>query len=236
MKHPALKYGSPYHFTPWQRIQLFFLPPIMAFGLKRLVRLCTFEIRGEEHFWRTYEDEGRVLCAIWHESLGLAGYHHQGIRGYTLTSYSFDGELAARTVSWFALGAVRGSSSRGGSDALEELEKALELVPEVGWTLDGPRGPRRVAKPGIAILAARAGISITLNAYAMSRCWRLNSWDRFPIPKPFGHIICAFAPPIPPPANESPEAIEATRRAVETALNTLHKEIEKELGDEQVID
>ena len=127
---------------------------------------------------------------------------------------------------------VRGSSSRGGSEALRDLAIALDHVPVVGLTVDGPRGPRRVAKPGVAILAARTGAPIIPHAFAVRPAWRLRSWDRFSIAKPFAHVVSVYGPAIPPPANASPAAIEETRLEVETSLNQLHQQIEAALGIE----
>ena len=93
--------------------------------------------------------------------------------------------------------------------------------------MDGPVGPRRVAKPGIAILAARTGLPIIPHAFTARPVWRLNSWDKFPIPKPLAKIRSAYGLPIPPPPDDSPEAVEATRLQVETELNRLHEEIER---------
>ena len=110
------------------------------------------------------------------------------------------------------------------------MEKVLGKVPAVGLTLDGPRGPRRVAKAGIAILAARTQTPLVPVAAALDRAWRLRSWDRFMIPKPFARVIYAFAEPIAPPAEDTPEAVEAVRLQVELALNALHDEIERKFG------
>jgi len=230
VKPPGLQYESPRRFSLWQRAQLAVIPPVVAIAYKRLAAMCVFDMRDKEHFWNTYHHQGRILIAFWHEYLGLAACHFAGFPGaHTLTSYSFDGEMAARTVARFDLKSLRGSSSRGGVAALSQLQAAAEQGMSLGWTLDGPRGPRRKAKGGIAYLAAQTGMPIVPNAYALSSCWRLKSWDRFAIPKPGARILVAFAPPIAPPADTSRDAIEATRREVEEALNTLHAALEAEL-------
>ncbi len=235
MKSTALTYTSPKQFSVWQRVQLAVLPPALANSFKGLSRLCDWEVRDKHYIWDTVFEHGGILCAFWHECLGLAASHHQYTPTvHTLTSYSFDGELAARTVARFGLLSLRGSSSRGGMEALKQLRAAVDMGCLVGWTLDGPRGPRREAKPGIAYVAAKTGMPIVPNAYALSKCWRVPSWDRFPIPKPGARIISAFGPPIAPPREVSSEAIEKTRIEVETALNMLHKTIEQELGDAQL--
>lgn len=230
MRLPELKYGSPYRFTWRQRLRLFFLPPLVAGALRLLYWSCRIEVRHGEYCQSQLEEQGRVILGFWHESMGLAGCHYRGRNYHTLTSYSFDGEMAARVIHWFGEEAVRGSSSKGGADGLHQLEKAIALVEGIGITLDGPRGPRRAAKPGAAILAARSGVRLLPNAFVPERARRLHSWDRFPIPRPFSRIVVAYAPPIEPPADGSPESVEQVRAQLEDALNSLHREIETELG------
>lgn len=217
-------------FTVTQRLQLATLPILLADTFYLLYRTCSVETRGREYHDEALRSHGRCHVVIWHESMAMAGCRNRGTDYLTLTSYSYDGEFAARVIKRWRIHAARGSSSRGGSEALKELVAAARTVPVTGFTLDGPKGPRRVSKPGIGVLAARTQLPIVPNAYAVSSAWRMNSWDRFPIQKPFSRIICAYAPPIPPPCDESPEAVEATRLAVETSLNKLHDEIEAELG------
>lgn len=226
MRLPGLTYDSPCVFSFRQRAALRILPPLTAVAMKTLFRMCRFELREPERFARLASGQDRAVVAIWHESMGFAAKVFTGTNFHTLTSYSYDGELAARVVTYFGLEAVRGSSSRGGSQALAQLEKAARLVPCVGFTLDGPRGPRRVAKPGAAILAGRTGRPIIPLAIEPSVAWRLRSWDQFPVPKPGARIACALGEPIPPPANSSREAIEETRRITETSLNALHVAME----------
>jgi lysophospholipid acyltransferase (LPLAT)-like uncharacterized protein len=138
--------------------------------------------------------------------------------------------MAARSIEPLGLHAVRGSSSRGGSEALQQLEKALSLVPIVGFTVDGPKGPRREAKPGIAILAARTQTPIVPMTLVATRTWRLNSWDRFTVPLPFGRIVSACGPPIEPPSDDSGAAVEATRIQVDESLASLHLDLENRVG------
>lgn len=231
MKSGVLRYDSPIPFTWRQRAQLAVIPPVIAFALKRIAGTCTFEVRDKHHFWDIYNAEGRVMVACWHECLGLAVCHFANFPGaHTLASYSFDGEMAARTVARFGLKSLRGSSTRGGPEALRQLKTAAVQGMSLGWTLDGPRGPRRCAKLGVAHVSAHTGMPIVPNAYALTRCWRMNSWDRFAIPKPGARILVAFGPPIAPPASTAREAIEATRLEVETALNALHATLEATLG------
>lgn len=230
MKLPGIVYTSPTPYTFKQRVKLALLPPLIAGVLKALNGSCRWEIRGAQHLEDTIALHGTAILGTWHETTGVLLSRHKGRNFHSTSSFSFDGEMAARVVSWFDVETVRGSSSRGGSVALEQMEKVAPLVPCVGLTTDGPRGPRRVAKPGVAILAARVQKPIIPNACAVEPAWRLRSWDRFIIPKPFARVVCAFGAPIPPPASDEPEAVEATRLLVEQSLNALHDALEAELG------
>ena len=235
MKLPGVTYTSPKKFRPGQRVQLALIPPAAASAARVLCGLNRIEVRGRHHYTEILEQAGHVIFGIWHETAIMAAHHHRGSGFHAMTSYSFDGELAARFLAWMGIQSVRGSSSQGGAKGLRDIKKALGLISAVGLTMDGPRGPRRRAKPGLAILSACTGIPIIPHAFAAEGRWRLNTWDRFCVPKPFGRIICAYAPPIPAPARLSREEVEATRFAVETSLNELHAQLEEELNDPQTI-
>ncbi len=198
--------------------------------MRVLYRLYRVEVRGREHFDAQIAGQSHVILCFWHESMGLAGCHYRGRNYHTLTSYSYDGEMAARVIHWFGEEAVRGSSSKGGGEGLKQLEKAIQLVEGIGITLDGPRGPRRVSKPGAAILAARSKVRLLPNVFVPERAWRLRSWDRFPIPKPFSRVVVAYAPAIDAPSEDLAGAVEPVRKRLEETLNALHNEIEAELG------
>lgn len=191
------------------------------------MRICRHETRNAQAWDNLTASHDHVIIAIYHESLALACWQYRNSGFHGLTSYSFDGEIASRVVNCFGIEALRGSSSRGGARAIVQMLRAIKVVDAFGLTLDGPKGPHRIAKPGAAILSVRSGAPIIPNAYTATPAWRLNSWDKMPIPKPFAKVICAFGEPIYPPKERSPEAIEALRQKVEQALNDLHAEIEQ---------
>lgn len=232
MKEDALDYSSPVPFTAKQRLLLATAPPL-AVGLLRCIGAANRVIeRGREHFDAVVRDHGHVLLGFWHEALILAAHHHRGTGHHTLTSYSFDGEMAARLVYWNGMRALRGSSSRGGYKALKDMAKAIQQVECVGLTLDGPRGPRRVAKPGIAVLSGRSGVPVLPFALVATKTWRMRSWDRLMIPKPFGTLVAVYGEPIaPPPSLRSPD-VERIRLEIERRVNQLQESIESEFGGE----
>lgn len=228
MKIPGIVYSSPNQYSAKQRLMLSILPPLMAGAFKALNGSCRWEVRHLDRLDGVIEREGTAILGTWHEATGVLLSMHKGRNFHSTSSFSYDGELAARVVSYFDVETVRGSSSKGGSLALEQMEKVAPHVPCVGITLDGPRGPRRVAKPGVAVLAARVQKPIVPNACAVDRAWRLRSWDRFIIPRPFAHVLVEFGEPIAPPETDRPEHVEPVRQQVEHALNEMHKKIEAE--------
>ena len=145
------------------------------------------------------EDEPRTRPAIycfWHRCVFAAAYlfRNHGIR--VLTSRSYDGEYIARIIERLGFRAVRGSSSRGAVQSLRELQRELEGGAFVAFTIDGPRGPRYVAKPGPIHLARVTGAPIFCFYVAAERAWILRTWDAFVLPKPFSRIHCYVRAPI----------------------------------------
>ena len=132
------------------------------------------------------------IFSLWHGHLLPLLWHHRGQRVSILISEHRDGELIARTAQWLGYGLVRGSTTRGGERALLALVRELESGREVAITPDGPRGPARTFAPGALVAAQRSQSAILPVAAAADRAWRLSSWDRFMIPKPFARITVAY--------------------------------------------
>ena len=136
-----------------------------------------------------------VVIALWHGELLPILWHHrqQGISA--LISTHGDGEIIARIAHALGCRTVRGSSSRGGARALLALVRELEAGHEVAVTPDGPRGPRRYFAPGALVAAMRAGVPVVAFGASVDRAWRLRTWDRFVIPKPFAGITIGYSAP-----------------------------------------
>ncbi|MBK1882339.1 lysophospholipid acyltransferase family protein [Luteolibacter pohnpeiensis] len=135
-----------------------------------------------------------------------------------LTSASHDGATLARAMSVFGLGAVRGSSSRRGAAALIGLKRALREGSDVCITPDGPRGPRYEVHPGMVKLAQSSGAPIVLIHATFESAWRLKSWDRLVIPKPFSRVHITYGPMLEIPSKLDEAAFEAECERVQTAL------------------
>jgi lysophospholipid acyltransferase (LPLAT)-like uncharacterized protein len=141
-----------------------------------------------------------------------------------MTSQNFDGEYIARIIQRHGYGAARGSSSRGASRALVEMIRCLRHGADTAFTIDGPRGPRFVAKPGAVLLAKATGAAILCFHIALRKAYVFRkTWDQTQIPCPFGRAAVFIAPPIlvSPEANEE----EQTRKhqEVQAALDQLRE-------------
>lgn len=208
-----------------QRLTLAFLPSLATVAIKSLLFSCRWQVSGREHWDAAIAAHGRVIIAMWHESSAFASYYFKKEKFCALASQSFDGELAVRLVAAFGHTFVRGSSMHGGSAALHGLADALGQGQNVTLTLDGPKGPRHLAKPGVAILSARTQAHVIPIAFSVEPVHHLRSWDRFPLPLPFARIRVLIGPALAPPQNDSPESVEAARLQTEFTLNSLHDRI-----------
>jgi lysophospholipid acyltransferase (LPLAT)-like uncharacterized protein len=133
--------------------------------------------------------ERPVIYSFWHRSVFPAAWIWRKLGIAVMVSRSFDGEYIARIIEKFGFVAVRGSSSRGGSEALREMQKELDKGATVAFTIDGPRGPKYVAKPGPVLLARASGMPMAAFYVALSDAWILKTWDEFMIPKPFSKVL-----------------------------------------------
>ena len=199
--------------------------PWLAARLIRCIRRCLrVETIGAEPLQALWLKQQPVILAFWHDQLFLmvCGYH--GLGAKVLISASTDGEYIARTMAAMGVGAVRGSSTRGGRAAFREMLALAKEPCDLVVTPDGPKGPRHQVKEGVAQLARLTGRPLVPMAFACSRGRRFASWDRFLLPYPFGRGVYAFGEPLYYDQSESPEefrlrvqaAMEANvRRAAE---------------------
>jgi len=140
-----------------------------------------------------------------------------------MTSRSFDGEYIARFIQRFGYGAVRGSSTRGGVGAIIEMARLMRAGCTTAFTIDGPKGPRYIAKMGAVMLAKKSGHPIMPVTMALQRYWTLPSWDLFQIPKPFTRARVYVAPPIYVPSDADEKTLAAKRDELQHTLDHLNR-------------
>lgn len=180
------------------------LARLLGLYLAFALRSTRWQLEGVEHL-ASHREGAPFIAAFWHERLPLMPMlwlrfrrmaHASAGDGYVLVSQHRDGLFIAAVLRRFALKVVHGSTSRGGASGLRNLLDLLKAGNSVVITPDGPRGPGRVAAPGVAQLAALSGVAVLPCAAQTSRRWVLRSWDRMVVPKPFGRGILVVRPAI----------------------------------------
>jgi len=177
-------------------------------------RVLRAEIPREIH-----EKGERFIYAFWHQRQIFFTWSHRNVDAAVLVSKSHDGEMIARTMELSGIGAVRGSSSRGGAVAAREMVAMLRAGRDVGITPDGPRGPAREVKEGAVRVAQLSGMPIVPIANAVSRKLEIaKSWDRLQVPLPFGRAVVIYGEPLRVYAEDDLTAKAAELKAALDAL------------------
>lgn len=145
--------------------------------------------------------EKPVIYALWHRAIFPSAWIWRKTGIAVMVSRSFDGEYIARTLEKLGFVAVRGSSTRGGAPALLGLKGQLEQGASAVFTIDGPRGPKYLAKPGPVFLSRAAGKPMAALYVAISDAWVLNTWDALMIPKPFSKVLVRLGKKIQVPSD-----------------------------------
>lgn len=158
------------------------------------------------------------IYVLWHQRGLTFAYTHRKSGVRILTSKHSDGDLIAGIVDRLGLQSVRGSSTRGGVQAMRELLNDLGSGHDYAFTPDGPRGPLHVFQSGALYFASHSGLPLVPATVSYRRAWKLPTWDRFVIPWPFTEAVLRFGRPIDVPPELTSEEFQTWRRELETAL------------------
>jgi hypothetical protein len=188
-----------------------------------LGRTLRWRVEGFEHFQSIQAAGQQPVMAFWHGRILSATYYFRRRGIVVITSENFDGEWIARIIERFGYGTARGSTSRGGRRAMLQLVRDMEAGKPAGFTLDGPRGPAKVAQPGAVWLARTTGNPLLPFHLEASNAWSLRSWDRTQIPKPFSTVSLVIGEPIHVPREATDEHLEEWRMALEQRLAALEE-------------
>lgn len=174
---------------------------------------------------------GKVIFAVWHSRMLLVSYLCKGLNGTAMVSSSKDGEIAARIIQRQGHEAVRGSTKKGGLQALSRLIKKVKeknkpclIVP------DGPQGPRSKVQPGIIILAKKTGYPIVPISYSAKKIKVFASWDRFIFPFPFTKCTAVYGDPVYIPQNADGNEEKRCLILLENELNRITSDVDRYYG------
>lgn len=166
-------------------------------------------------------ETGPFIYALWHENflIPIARFGNEHVSA--LVSRHSDGQLLGTLVRATGMRAVHGSTARGGVSAVREILRTDAGRRHLAVTPDGPRGPRRIAQPGVVYLASRTGMRIVPIGVGHSLAWRVNSWDSFAIPRPFSRVHCLFGKPLIVPPDLPAEALSPHVARLQAELDRL---------------
>ncbi|MFZ5564607.1 MAG: lysophospholipid acyltransferase family protein [Thermodesulfobacteriota bacterium] len=201
------------------------IPYVALIAVKLLSVTFRVELIGEDREQSLIKKDGGIIYASWHQRFfpGIAFFAKR--KPITIMiSQSRDGEMAARVVDILGWQPVRGSSTRGGKEALAQIKQLSRSGYKIGHIVDGPQGPFGVVKAGLLRIAQVSGKAIVPTITSAEKRWVFNSWDRFMVPKPFSRVKIRFGDPIYVPDNLSADEFEQKRREIEQAMAVLYED------------
>lgn len=183
-----------------------------------------WELRGGEHLESVYQSRRRAIFTSWHSCIFAAVWYFRRRGIVVMSSQSFDAEYIGRFIKRYGYGTSRGSATRGGQRALAEMAECLSSQIDAGFTIDGPRGPAYVAKPGAVTLARHTGQAVLPFHVAARRYWTLKTWDRLQIPVPFTRAVTIIGEPIYVGRDEGSEEVASKQARLQSTLDRLRLE------------
>jgi lysophospholipid acyltransferase (LPLAT)-like uncharacterized protein len=189
-----------------------------------------WRVEGLQHFDGILASGRQPVMVFWHGRILTATFYFRRRGIVVITSANFDGEWIARIIERFGYGTARGSTTRGAQKAMKQLVRDMEAGKPAGFTLDGPRGPARVAQPGAIWLARATGNPVLPFHLEASSHWTMRSWDRTQIPKPFSTVALVVGDPLDVPSEATDEQMESARQELERRLAALESRALTMLG------
>jgi hypothetical protein len=211
----------------WRRAQI----PVIAalvYGISAAIGpTLRYEVLGWPNAERVYAGGRRCIYAFWHRSIFSAMWWWRKTGVVVMNTTNFDGQWTRRVVERFGYLTAQGSSSRGGLKGLVVMARRLDEGHDVAFTIDGPRGPRYVAKPGPVMLARRTGQPIVVFHAGLDRAFTFEkSWDLFQLPRPFARGVIFIAPPIEVAPDADAAEMERKHAEMQRALERVRDEAE----------
>ena len=213
--------------SPWRRLQIRLIAGAVYCVVRVLGPTLRYEVLGWHHAERVYAQRKRGIAPFWHRALlGIIWWaRHRGI--VILHSTNFDGQWAGKVGEWLGYGTAHGSSTRGGLRGLAEMAQWLEQGRDVAFTVDGPRGPRFVAKRGPVMLARQSGCPVVALYVGLEHAHTFQkAWDHFQLPMPFSRAVILFTPPIDVAPDADRETLERKHAQLQQELDRI-----REIGD-----
>ncbi len=205
---------------PWsRRMQIPLIAGVVYGAIRVLGPTLRYEVLGWQHAERVYARKQQCIWAFWHRVIIPIVWWYRNHGVVVMNTTAFDGQWTRKVIEWLGFGTAQGSSSRGGLRGLAVMARRLGEGLDCAFTIDGPRGPRYVAKPGPVMLARKTGCPIMVFHIGVDRGKTFEkTWDHFLMPAPFARTVILFAPPIYVPQDADADVMEAKHTEMQREL------------------
>ncbi len=217
----AFNFHSLERYTFRQRLVIRTAGFVFASMIRVIGKTLRFEITGQEAFDAVERKGLQPIHVFWHDRIVSGTYYFRNRKILVLSSSSFDSEYTARCIQRFGFGVIKGSSTRGGTQALVGMIRGMRAGYATAFTLDGPKGPRYVAKSGPVLLAKKSECPMVPFVLEPNSFWTINSWDKLQIPKPFTKVQIFVGDPIYVGSDARNEVLEQKRMELQRSLDEL---------------
>ncbi len=219
--HVVNEVEAPAQLSAGERLKYWIISLLGYWAIRAIGGTLRWQVEGWENYKSIHAANKNVIFTFWHGRIFTGTYFWRNRGIVVMTSRNRDGEYIARVIRRFGYGAARGSSTRGGKRALVEMIHELRRKKDVAFTIDGPRGPRYVAKPGAIWIGSKTGDAVFPFHMSAERFWVLNSWDHFQIPKPFSRVLVLMGVPIYVKPDATEADLEESQLALQRSLEDL---------------
>lgn len=205
---------------PWhRRIQIPIIAAVVYSVIRTLGPTLHYEVIGRRHAEAQWAAKQPCIWAFWHRVIIPIAWYGRNRGIVIMNTTAFDGQWTRKVIEWLGFGTAQGSSSRGGLRGLQVMAQRIAEGLDCGFTIDGPRGPRYVAKVGPVLLSRMTGAPIMVFHVGVDRGKTIEkTWDHFLLPAPFARTILIGAPPIHVPKDADSDTIKAKHDEMQKAL------------------
>jgi lysophospholipid acyltransferase (LPLAT)-like uncharacterized protein len=219
----AFEFHSLERFSFFQRLTIRLAGLGFYFAVRLIGSTLRFQVIDGENLVRVETDGHLPIHTFWHDRILASTYFFRDRRIIVLSSRSLDSEYTARCIQRFGFGIVKGSSSRGAVGGLVGMIRTMKKGFPTAFTIDGPRGPRYEVKMGPVLLAQKTGNPLVPFVIECKKFWRLGSWDRLQVPRPFTEAAVIFGEPIYVAPKDGDDELDAKLRDLQSTLDELVK-------------
>ncbi len=222
---------------PWhRRMQIPLIAAVVYSVIRVLGPTLRFEVLGRANVEKIWAKKQPCIWAFWHRCIIPIAWYGRNRGIVIMNTTAFDGQWTRKVIEWLGFGTAQGSSSRGGLRGLTVMAQRIKEGLDCGFTIDGPRGPRYVAKVGPVLLARMTGAPIMVFHIGVDRGKTFDkTWDHFCLPSLFARAVLVGAPAILVPQDADPEMIDRKHQEMQKALERVRDIAEGwfELTEEQ---